>query len=137
MPKNTDATFKALIAAVQDHFDAVEIDLGPAMDTRPELGFADPEQRGIQFAQNTLRPCIEATLDRLVPYTQMTCVELAVRLASYALSAAPAEDQDVIVRGFVDGFPSAHRHRLATGIRLETGWVTQGRERPNFPKADG
>lgn len=131
------ATHQALVAALKAHFDEIEREVGPRIARNPAPEFRIPEIANLQVAQNVLRLCLEATLERLLPYTEITPLELAIRLSSYAISAAPAEAQDNLVAAFVAMLPEAHSKRLAAGIRLETGWITEGRERSNFPQADG
>lgn len=127
-------TRQAVIDAVQAHFADIKSEVERRLVDVP--GFEEAEVRAIQTAQNVLRLCLEATLDKLLPYSEVTCSELAIRLASYAISAAPAEDQPRLVAGVVVSFPEAHARRLEQGVRLTTTWDTQGRERGNFPERD-
>lgn len=131
MPKDTQ---RALIEAVHAHLAHVAHELAPKLGADPQ--YADPEIANIQIGQNVLRTCLEATLDSLLPYTVRTPTELAIRLASYAISAAPAEDQLALAQQHARCFPNAHERRLMQGVRLSTEWETQGRIRSNFPKGD-
>jgi hypothetical protein len=127
-------TTEALVAAVQAEFGRVLHDIGPKLDQRPEPQFAEPEYRNIQAAQNALRTCLEGILERLVPYSGNIPLELAIRLASYAISALPIEDQEQAVRTFIALFPQAHAGRIRQGIGISTEWVTDGRVRANVPR---
>lgn len=129
-------TAQALVRAVRAEFERVLDDIGPIMDRRPEPQFRDPEVRNVQAAQNALRTCLEAIYERMLPYGFTTPIELAIRLASYALSVLPAEHQNEALETFIRSFPTAHRRRIREGTRLEAGWITEGRERSNFPKGD-
>lgn len=129
-------TQRRLVDAVQAEIDRVLDEIGPRLDAHPDPAARLPENRNIQAAQNALRTCLEATLEKLVPWTERTPVEIGLRLASYALSALPIEAQAAATAAFLDAFPAAHASRLKAGIRLETTWHQQGRERSNFPKAD-
>lgn len=127
---------QTLVDAVQAEFDRVLADIGPQLDQRPEPQFAQPDYRNIQAAQNALRTCIEALLVKMIPYGETVPIELAIRLASYALSALPIEAQEPAVVAFAEIFPTAHSRRISQGIRLSTTWQTDGRERANFPNRD-
>lgn len=97
---------------------------------------ANEEFRNVLVAQSVLRPCMEATMDSMLPLSHMTVMELAIRLASYALSVAPAKDQDKLVELFLQGFAAAHTARLGLGVVIETGWRDEdGREEDNHPLA--
>lgn len=134
MPDTRDA----LIAAIQAHFETVKAELWPRLDASPDPAFQNEEIRHIQVAQNVLRTCMEATLEKMLPYTHTTSVELAIRLASYALSIVPMEDQDYVMAGFMQTFPLAHEKRMAGGVRITTNWqFADGRSQRNFPDNDG
>lgn len=107
--------------------------LNPVMDARPEPEFRDPDIRFVQAAQNTLRTCLEATLQTATPYGDRTCIELAIRLASYAISALPLERQDEALQAVTRSLPEAHSSRLAKGIIIQTEWETHGVRHPNVP----
>jgi hypothetical protein len=131
-------TREALIAAVQANFETVKREIWPRLDASPDPAFANPELRHIQVAQNVLRTCLEAALQKMLPYTHQTSVELAIRLASYSLSIVPMEDQDYVMAGFMQTFPLAHEKRMAGGVRISTNWQFEdGRSQPNFPDNDG
>lgn len=120
---------KALVKAVQRQFDQVQKQLARRM-----IGMS-PDVQKINVAQNTLRTCLEAALNKLVPYEANICVELAIRLASYAISAAPIEDQDVLVAQFMEAFAEAHLLRISEGKRISSEWqMNDGRVQPNFPE---
>jgi hypothetical protein len=124
-----------LATAVREQFQLTLADLTPKFDARPEPQFKLPEYRHLNVAQNVLRTCMEVCLNEMLPYSEITPVELATRLASYALSALPVEAQESAAAHFVSIFESAHRSRIASGIRLSTEWVTPGIGlHENFPE---
>ena len=82
------------------------------------------EMRNLIVAERVLRPCLEAVLDDLLPYSHLTAMELAIRLASLALSTGPLADQGKLVDLFLQGFPNAHDVRLAIGQVVATEWQT-------------
>jgi hypothetical protein len=127
---------KKLVAAVHAEFERVRKEVEPKLLTvgqAPE--FQNEEIRNIQYAQNVLRTCLEAILFKMLPYSERVLIELALRTASYALSAAPMEDQDQLVSALVRVFADAHQRRMALGIRIDSEWqMKDGREVPNFPE---
>lgn len=124
---------KRVIRAVQNEFFRIDQDI--RMD---QLGpNVSAEERNLIVAQNTLRTCIEAVLERLLPYSEATPLDLGVRLASYCLSALPVESQEGAVEALAQVLRAAHPQRLASGIRLSTTWDMPGQgERDNFPAAN-
>jgi hypothetical protein len=61
-------------------------------------------------------------------------VELAIRLASYTISAAPIEEQEVLVAKFMSVFADAHMRRISEGKRISSEWqMEDGTVKPNFP----
>lgn len=103
------------------------------MARRPEPEFQNPEVRNVQAAQNTLRTCIEAVLKDSAPYSDLTCGELAIRLASYCISAVPLERQDELLSHVIAVLPAAHSKRLAQGIIIQSEWETNGVRHENVP----
>lgn len=130
MSPTTAAVIKAVQADLQKGKAAVE----RALANRTEPQFQDPDIRYVQAAQNTLRTCIEATLEEAGEFTPGLCVELAIRLASYAISAIPLEDQHSALEMVRASLPGAHRARLAAGIAIRIDWMSDGRVEPNLPQ---
>lgn len=135
--KKRNKATQPLIHQVQREFDRVQADLQARLDKLVADGntlYDNPEIRNIQIAQNTLRTCMEATLQKMMPYTHITAIELAIRLASYALSTVPMEDQDMVKAQFMESFIPAHDMRMARNVRIDTQWrMEDGRDVPNFP----
>ena len=126
---------RRMTAAVHAEFDRVRKQIEPQLAASPQPEMAVPEIRNMQAAQNVLRSCMEATLEKLAPFSMLTPVEMAIRLASYALSAAEMERQDEAMAAFMSTFLLAHEKRMHNGIRINTVWRAEdGRERPNFPE---
>lgn len=111
-------TQQALVDAVQAEFDRSKILLSEKIKQLPS-GMGD-----VIVAQNTLRTCMEAALIRMLPYDQTALAELAIRLASYAISAAPIDDQAGLVGAVCTTLPSAHARRVAQGVMICTTWET-------------
>lgn len=129
---NLHPSQKRMVKAVRAEFDRLHRDI--RMDSLPRE--VSPEERNLIVAQNTLRTCMEACLERMLPYSAATPLDLAVRLASYALSALPAESQVDAVDQLHEVLKIAHPQRLQQGIRLSTTWDMPGQgERDNFPVA--
>ena len=127
---------RELVAAVQAHFRGVQQQLEPRLLAKSEPEFQLEEIRNLQYAQNTLRSCMEAALQLMLPYSHVTAIELAIRLASYSLSIVPMEDQDAVVHSFLQTFVLAHEKRMANGVRIHAEWqFDDGRKLPNFPEA--
>lgn len=127
-----------LAVAVQAEFDCVK----ERLETTVSAALGDqaatmPSMADLQYAQNVLRTCMEAVFQKMIPYDERVCAEMAVRLASYAISAAPMEDHEALVALVVQGLPSAHAQRMAKGIRISTEWqMANGSTQPNFPEED-
>jgi hypothetical protein len=116
-----------LVKTVQAEFERV---------TRDIAGRCPPELITINAAQNALRTCIEAVLNKTVPYESSFLVELAVRVASYTISAAPMEDQEILVAQFMSLFADAHLRRISEGKVISSQWqMNDGRTQSNFPEA--
>lgn len=125
---------RAIIISVQADFDSVAEKIAAQLAKQP---FHDEGGRTIEpgseefkcvVAQNVLRTCIEATLERMLPYSMATPVELGLRLASYCVSALPLEAQPGAVSEFLRVFEKAHAERMRQGIHLSTGWVNPGED---------
>ncbi|MED5545747.1 MAG: hypothetical protein VYD90_10900 [Pseudomonadota bacterium] len=98
------------------------------------VAIPDQEMRNINVAQNVLRDVLTAILDEMTPYTHVTSVELSRRLASYALSSVPIEDQDAVVAKHIAGFADFHMLRTSGGTIINSVWrMDDGREQPNYP----
>lgn len=121
---------KKLIAATKAEYRRLHRQLASQLSAIPE-----EEMRNINVAQNVLRDVLSALLNEMLPYTHLSVVELSRRLASYALSTAPLEDQDAVVAEHLSGFADFHLQRTATGAIIETAWrMEDGRDLSNFPE---
>ncbi|MBB4859676.1 hypothetical protein HNO88_003005 [Novosphingobium chloroacetimidivorans] len=126
----SDPSRIAMIEATQAEYRRLAELLAPHM-----VRIEDPEMRAVNVAQNVLRDAVTVVMNEMIPYTHTTVLELAFRLASYALSAAPLEDQDEIVAAFVSNFADVHLQRTSQGQVITSEWrMHDGREMPNFPK---
>lgn len=128
-----DQPLDTLVAAVKADLAHNRQKIEPLLAARKEPQFQNPEVRFVQSAQNTLRTCMEATLQEAMPYSDMLCIELAIRLASYAVSALPLERQHEALDRVLRSLPAAHASRLSKGIVIKTDWVTDGVAHSNMP----
>lgn len=131
----TEPTKRQLVEAVFAEYDRAAANIGPQL---AGLGVSEADHERmlkVNAAQNTLRTCLEATLNKMVPYDIMLLPELALRLASYALSVAPMERQEELVALLVANFADHHQLRVAQGKVISASWSTPGgSEMINFPE---
>lgn len=121
---------KRLIMAVREEYRRLCRELAGPLSAIP-----DAETRNINVAQNVMRDALTAILNEMAPYTHETVVEMSRRLASYALSTAPIEDQDAVVAEHLSGFADFHMLRTAKGMIINSAWrMDDGRDQPNFPE---
>lgn len=88
-------------------------------------------------AQNALRVCLEVVYEECMPFDENLCGEIAVRMASYAISMAPIERQEALLEAVMGALPGAHARRLKDRITLLSTWETPHGEQPNAPKEGG
>lgn len=122
---------KRLIEAARAEYQRLHRDLGNQLAAIPSA-----EMRNVNVAQNVLRDVLSALLNEMAPYSHETVIEMSRRLASYALSTAPLEDQDAVVAEHLTGFADFHLMRTAIGAVINSTWrMEDGRDLPNFPEA--
>ena len=129
-----------LIKAVGAYFRSTKRQIEPSLlqATERDPTYGNPEIRNIQVAQNVLRTCMEATLSEMLPYSDVTPMELAIRLASYAISVLPIDRQADALQAVIATLPAAHKKRVAGGIIIKTEWGTSpDAAEPNAPKGRG
>lgn len=85
------------------------------------------------IAQNVMRDLMTAVFMETAPFGQIFCEEMALRLASYAISAAPIEDQSLMVDRVTKRLPGVHTERLRQGFVIETQWREGTSTRQNIP----
>jgi hypothetical protein len=96
---------------------------------------APPFAKKMVAAQNVLKDCITAVVNECVPIDEQFCGELAIRLASYAISIAPVERQEEIARLVAASLPAAHVDRMKRGVVIHSTWMEKdGVERRNMPE---
>lgn len=119
-----------LIRETRREFRRVKAELEPRLLAEAQepgkAHLANEEMRNIIVAQNVLRPSLEAVVECLIPFSHLTALELAIRMASYVLSITPMEDQAKLVALFQQSFPNAHDMRLAQGVVIKTEWANDG-----------
>lgn len=133
---------RAIIISVQADYDRVAEGIAERMSREPLIDQAtrqavEPGDEKFKCiaAQNVLRTCLEATLERMLPYALTTPVELGIRLASYCVSALPLDVQPGAVEEFCRVFAATHAERVAGGTHLQTTWYRSGQdgEEENVP----
>lgn len=121
---------RRLISAVTAEYHRLHKDLAPAL---ARLG--NDELANINVAQNVIRDCLTALFGEMTPFEHVSAIEMARRMASYALSTVPIEDQDEVVAAHLAGFADFHMMRTAQGAIITTEWqMHDGRRQTNFPK---
>lgn len=136
--RNLPKPQRDLVRAVKAEYQRVHADLQPRLSAHPHPAMRDPEQQALQVAQNTLRTCMEAVMQSMGPYSPEACASLAIRLASYALSAAAIEDQDFLLAHVLQHLGPEHMRRVDQGISISTDWqMHDGSVRPNTGPATG
>ncbi len=85
-------------------------------------------------AQNAMRTCMEVVFNECLPYDEIFCGEMAVRLAAYAISAAPIERHQVLLEAVVEGLPAALARRVREGVVIRSQWETNGVVHSNIPR---
>lgn len=134
--RNLPKPQRDLIKAVKAEYQRNTQELAPRFAAHPHPRMADPQVQAAVIAQNTLRTCLEATLQAVGPYTPELLADLALRLASYAISAAPIEDHDLLVSHVVRNLADAHMARVDQGVVIRADWeMVDGRQVPNVPPA--
>jgi hypothetical protein len=93
-----------------------------------------PDIDKIIAAQNTLRKCMEVVFEECMPYDEIFCGEMAVRLATYAISAVPIERHGLVLNAVIEGLPAALARRVRDGIAIRTEWETDGVRHANIPR---
>jgi hypothetical protein len=92
-----------LLKAVRTEYRRLHRLLAPQLAAIP-----DAETRNVNIAQNVMRDVLTALLSEMAPYGHDTALEMARRLASYALSVVPLEDQELVVSEHLAGFAEFH-----------------------------
>lgn len=122
---------------IRELFRKVSADLAPLLEQRrKQLGGKLPleQTENIMRAQNTLRVCMEVVFNECLPYDDVFCGEMAVRLAAYAISAVPIERQPDLLKAVLQGLPVGLAEKLRQGAILHTVWEQGGVEHPNVPE---
>lgn len=111
---------QAVIDAVGALFDMLQADIEAQ---HKELQEALPEvAQQANVLQNVLRTALTAALNKCAPFSTELLGEMAVRLASYMISAAPLPMQEDLMVRVLGALPEAHGRRLKAGIMLRGLW---------------
>lgn len=94
---------------------------------------AHPKAKELIAAQNVLRDCITVVVNDCMPIDELFCAELALRLASYAVSIVAVERQEAVAKVVANSFEKMHHDRMKKGIGVQSEWMTDGVRHPNMP----
>lgn len=81
------------------------------------------DEKKANIAQNVLSAVMVCTFNELIPYSRQFPWSMAMRLASYAISAGPANVQNIYVKNLIKEFREYHAERLRKGIIIEGDWT--------------
>lgn len=123
-------------AAVRRIFRKIHRDVAPLVEAEAHrLDHHDPSTLNIMVAQNTLRCCMEVVLNECTPYDARFLAEMGVRLAAYAITAAPIQDHDRLTAAVVVSLPGAVAEKVLKGATIGSVWEQDGVLRPNIPSS--
>ena len=123
-------------AAIRKIFRKVHRDVAPLVEAEANrLNHHHPDTLKTMVAQNTLRMCMETVLGECLPYDAHFLAEIAVRLAAYAITAAPIQGHDKLVCAVADALPHAVQQKVSAGATIGTVWEQDGVERSNIPSS--
>lgn len=118
MAKPLTETQIAMIKAVEAEYERVLEDIGPVLaESDTPMGV-----KQAVVAQNVIRLCMEVVLKRMLPFDEILVGELAIRLASYAISAAPFDQGSKLIRAVEQNLRETHKQRMSQGIMISTAW---------------
>ena len=123
------ANIRRIFAKIREDTDRLTAEKISATGTKTH-----PDIDKIIAAQNTLRRCIEVVFEECLPYDDVFCGEMAIRLAAYAISAVPIERHQLLLEAVVEGLPAALARRVREGAVIRTEWQTDGVNHPNIPR---
>lgn len=89
--------------------------------------------RNVMAMQNAMRTCMEIMLNETIPYDEELLVEMGIRLAAYAVSAAPIEIQERMAQRISVALPPSVALRQKSRIGIQSEWITDGVVHPNMP----
>lgn len=120
--------------AIRKIFRKIQRDVAPLVEAEANrLDHHHPDTLKTMVAQNALRMCMETVLNECLPYDAHFLAEMAVRLAAYAITAAPIQGHDELVRAVVEALPNAVAEKVRQGATIGTVWEQDGVERSNIP----
>lgn len=125
-------------AAIRKIFRKAKVTLAPMVAAEAErLNHHHPDTLNIMAAQNTLRACMEVVLNECLPYDRRFLAEMGVRLAAYAVTAAPIQDHEALIGLIAESLPNAVAEKVRQGAVIRSDWMQDGVLRPNIPTASG
>lgn len=110
----------ALIAAVRAAIVRARAEMALKLDA---AGIIDPDMRSANELQNVLRICIAVCFNETPAMSEELPVQIALRAASYALSALPPALQEQSAHFVAHNLPSVHQQRREKRIGIESQWV--------------
>ena len=125
-------------AAIRKIFRKAKVTLAPLVAAEAErVNHHHPDTLNIMAAQNALRACMEVVLNECLPYDRRFLGEIGVRLAAYAVTAAPIQDHEALIAAIADALPGAVAEKVRQGAVIRSDWLQDGVVRPNIPTASG
>ncbi len=76
----------------------------------------------LMAAQNTMRVALETVYEEMMPISNAMVIQMAMALASYALSLSPLEEQEILVARMMEHFADYHQLRTARGTVIKANW---------------
>lgn len=122
----------AEITVIQNMYRKTLADIAPRMEGVNTPG-AHPKALEMMTAQNVLRDCMSVVMNECMPIDDSFCMEMAIRLASYAVSVMPMERQIEAMEIVAASLPGAHRVRMEKGVGIVAQWNTNGVDHDNMP----
>lgn len=101
------------------------------------LNFYRDDNLNLMAAQNAGRFAMEVILKECVPYDARFLAEFGVRLAAYAVTAAPIQEHTRLVGLIQESLPHAVAEKVAQGAVIRSVWEQDGVPRPNIPSSAG
>lgn len=129
-------TTKAEHTSFAKTFLKIRRDIAPLVKAEADrLNFHREDTLNLMAAQNAGRFAMEVILRECLPYDRVFLAELGVRLAAYAVTAAPIQDHDTLIASIQNALPRAVAEKVAQGAVIRSTWEQDGVERPNIPSA--
>lgn len=77
----------------------------------------------LNVTQNVIRECMTVAMNEAMPQQHLFFGELAIRLACYAITCLPADDQEVMALAVSKGIMEKLGHMQSEGIVIDAEWT--------------